>query len=112
MDHERTKSPYNKKSDIPKKYNWQSLLDQEGVELEKHYIKLLNELGKESERFKCFDYEEILKRDKTNLDIFWLKDESLDDLDKLPNPKIITNELTKELESALEQLKEIKEDFN
>ena len=41
-----------------------------------------------------------------------MKDESLDDLDKLPNPKIITNELTKELESALEQLKEIKEDFN
>ncbi len=67
---------------------------------------------KESERFKCFSYEEISKRDKTNLDIFWLKDESLDDLDKLPEPSIIANELTGELESALEQLKEIQEDLN
>jgi len=67
---------------------------------------------KESERFKCFSYEEILKRDKTNLDIFWLKDESLDDLDKLPDPNIIANELTEELESALEQLKEIQGDLS
>ncbi|HDK42834.1 MAG TPA: SAM-dependent DNA methyltransferase, partial [Candidatus Pacearchaeota archaeon] len=66
---------------------------------------------KESERFKCFSYEEILKRDKTNLDIFWLKDESLDDLDKLPDPDIIADELTEELESALEQLKEIQSDL-
>ena len=66
---------------------------------------------KETERFKCFDYEEILKRDKTNLDIFWLKDESLDDLDKLPDPDIIVNELVEELGFALEQLNEISEDL-
>ena len=36
-----------------------------------------------------FTYEEILKRDKTNLDIFWIKDENLDDLDSLPEPSII-----------------------
>ena len=34
---------------------------------------------KESERFKSFTYEELTKRDKLNLDIFWLKDESLED---------------------------------
>ena len=62
---------------------------------------------KETERFKSFDYEEILKRDKTNLDIFWLKDESLDDLDKLPDPDILVDELIDELGSALEQLNEI-----
>jgi len=62
-------------------------------------------------RWRCFDYEEILKRDKTNLDIFWLKDESLDDLDKLPDPCEIANELSNELEMALEQLKEIQEDL-
>jgi type I restriction enzyme M protein len=67
---------------------------------------------KETERFKCFSYEEILKRDKTNLDIFWLKDESLDDLDNLPEPNILATELTEELQSALEQLKEIKEDLS
>jgi type I restriction enzyme M protein len=66
---------------------------------------------KETERFKCFNYDEILKRDKTNLDIFWLKDESLEDLDKLPSPSIIANELVDDLEDALEQLKEISEDL-
>jgi len=67
---------------------------------------------KENERFKCFSYEEILKRDKTNLDIFWLKDESLEDLDKLPSPDTIANELVDDLEGALEQLKEISEDLS
>ena len=66
---------------------------------------------KETERFKCFTYDEIIKRDKTNLDIFWIKDESLDDLDKLPSPNVIANELVEDLESALEQLKEISEDL-
>jgi len=66
---------------------------------------------KETERFKCFDYQEIIKRDKTNLDIFWLKDETLDDLDKLPSPDIIANELVEDLEDALEQLREISEDL-
>jgi type I restriction enzyme M protein len=66
---------------------------------------------KENERFKCFTYDEITKRDKTNLDIFWLKDESLDDLDNLPDPEKIVSELTDELESAVEQLKEIQSDL-
>ena len=66
---------------------------------------------KETERFKCFDYSEILKRDKTNLDIFWLKDESLEDLDKLPSPDVVANELVEDLEDALEQLKEISGDL-
>src|SRR5438552_1880127 len=44
---------------------------------------------KESERFKSFSYEDLLKRDKLNLDIFWLKDESLEDSANLPDPDII-----------------------
>jgi hypothetical protein len=32
---------------------------------------------KETERFKSFAYEDLLKRDKVSLDIFWLKDDSL-----------------------------------
>ena len=47
-----------------------------------------------------------------NLDIVWLKDESLDDLDKLPEPDVIAEELVEDLESALEQLKEISGDLN
>ncbi|MBW2981747.1 type I restriction-modification system subunit M [Candidatus Woesearchaeota archaeon] len=62
-------------------------------------------------RWRCFDYEDILKRDKTNLDIFWIKDESLDDLDNLPKPDVIANELVEDLENALEQLKEISTDL-
>ncbi len=81
----------------------------------KGFIKCYNadnrQQRKESERFKCFTYDEIMKRDKTNLDIVWLKDESLDDLDKLPDPDVIANELVEDLENALEQLKEISEDL-
>lgn len=62
-------------------------------------------------RWRCFTYEEILKRDKTNLDIFWIKDESLDDLDSLPEPSIIASGLVEDLENALEQIKEISEDL-
>jgi len=62
-------------------------------------------------RWRCFKYENILKRDKTNLDIFWIKDKSLDDLDSLPEPDIIANEIVEDLESALEQLKEIANDL-
>lgn len=63
-------------------------------------------------KWRCFKYEDILKRDKTNLDIFWIKDESLDDLDKLPDPDVIAAELVEDLESAVENLKEISEDLN
>jgi hypothetical protein len=41
---------------------------------------------KESERFKPFAYEDLLKRDKISLDIFWLKDESLEDSANMPDP--------------------------
>ena len=48
--------------------------------------------GKESERFRSYTYEELTKRDKLNLDIFWLKDESLEDSANLPAPDIIAAE--------------------
>ncbi|MBI4019158.1 MAG: SAM-dependent DNA methyltransferase [Candidatus Aenigmarchaeota archaeon] len=67
---------------------------------------------KETERFKCFTYEDITKRDKANLDIIWIKDESLDDLDKLPEPDVVANEIAEDLEDALEQLNEIRSDLN
>ena len=43
---------------------------------------------KESERFKCFACDDLLKRDKVSLDIFWLKDESLEDSANLPDPEL------------------------
>jgi type I restriction enzyme M protein len=35
-------------------------------------------------RWRAFDYEELINRDKASLDIFWLKDESLEESDNLP----------------------------
>ncbi|KAB2836423.1 MAG: SAM-dependent DNA methyltransferase [Candidatus Brocadia sp.] len=66
---------------------------------------------KESERFKGFDYDELLKRDKVNLDIFWLKDESLEESANLPAPEIIAQEIVADLEAALEQFATIAEDL-
>ncbi|WP_319578335.1 class I SAM-dependent DNA methyltransferase [uncultured Methanospirillum sp.] len=61
----------------------------------------------ESERFKPITYEEILGRDKVSLDIFWLRDESLEDADNLPEPDIIAAEIVDNLEAALEQFREV-----
>lgn len=66
----------------------------------------------ESERFKPFTYEEIIKRDKTSLDIFWLKDESLEDTDNLPDPDILADEIADSLTVALEQIREIQNSLN
>ena len=65
----------------------------------------------ETERFKAFTYEEIMKRDKTNLDIFWLKDNSLGDSENLPEPKLLALEITEDLESALDEFKRIYEEL-
>jgi len=63
-------------------------------------------------RFRKFSYEEILARDKTNLDIFWLKDQSLTDLDNLPDPDILANEIIDNLESGLNSFREIMDTIN
>jgi hypothetical protein len=65
---------------------------------------------KESERFKSFTYEELIKRDKLNLDIFWLKDESLEDSANLPDPDVIAQEIVEDLEAALSQFATIATD--
>lgn len=62
-------------------------------------------------RWRAFDYEELVNRDKASLDIFWLKDESLEDSENLPDPDIIAREIVDDLEAALEQFKQIAEDL-
>jgi type I restriction enzyme M protein len=62
---------------------------------------------RETERFRSFTFDELIKRDKVNLDIFWLRDESLEDSENLPEPQIIAHEIVENLESALEQFAEI-----
>jgi type I restriction enzyme M protein len=66
---------------------------------------------RETERFKSFTYDELTKRDKLNLDIFWLKDEALEESANLPAPEVIAADITADLEAALEQFATIAEDL-
>lgn len=61
-------------------------------------------------RWRSFTYEEVIARDKTNLDIFWLKDSSLIDLENLPDPDILAAEIIENLEAGLNSFKEILEE--
>jgi type I restriction enzyme M protein len=65
----------------------------------------------ESERFKAFTYDELVQRDKVNLDILWLKDESLEDSENLPDPEVLAAEITENLEAALEEFRSIQVDL-
>ncbi len=66
---------------------------------------------KASERFRPFEYDELVKRDKASLDIFWLKDESLEDSANLPDPDVIALEIAEDLEAALDQFSQIAADL-
>ncbi len=59
------------------------------------------------ERWRKFSYNEIIARDKTSLDIFWLKDKSLTDLDNLPDPDELATEIIENIEAGLESFKGI-----
>jgi len=69
------------------------------------------EKRKETERFKRFPVADLLKRDKLNLDIFWLKDESLDDVDSLPPPDEIAAEIVENLQAALEAFQSVADEL-
>jgi type I restriction enzyme M protein len=58
-------------------------------------------------RWRPFDYDDLLKRDKVNLDIFWLKDKSLEDSEDLPLPDVLAQETADDLQTALEQFSAI-----
>ena len=61
----------------------------------------------ETERFRRFSYEELAQRDKLNLDLFWLKDDALEDIDSLPEPEVLAAEIVENLEAALEQFRSV-----
>ena len=62
-------------------------------------------------RWRVYEYDELVARDKASLDIFWLKDESLADSDNLPPPDVIAQEIVEDLEAALEQFRLIAGDL-
>lgn len=63
-------------------------------------------------RWRKYTYEELIARDKTSLDIFWLKDKSLTDLDNLPDPEILASEIIENLEAALANFKNVSISLN
>jgi type I restriction enzyme M protein len=62
-------------------------------------------------RWRSFSYEELITRDKVNLDIFWLRDESLEDSANLPDPDVLAAEIVEDLRSALAQFESIEEEL-
>jgi type I restriction enzyme M protein len=66
---------------------------------------------KETDRFMPFAYEDLLKRDKVSLDIFWRKDENLEDSTNLPDPDVIAAEIAEDLQAALDQFAQIASDL-
>ncbi|WP_367137187.1 N-6 DNA methylase [Saccharothrix sp. HUAS TT1] len=63
----------------------------------------------ESERFKCFTYDELLARDKVNLDITWMRDSDLEDSDNLQPPEVIAQEIVEDLQAALDEFAAVAE---
>jgi len=58
-------------------------------------------------RWRKYTYEELTARDKTSLDVFWLKDKSLTDLDNLPEPDELAEEIIENLEAGLNSFREV-----
>jgi len=62
-------------------------------------------------RWRCFTYDEIMQRDKVNLDIFWIKDKSLEDSENLPDPDLLAMDIMENLDYARSQFEEIFKDL-
>lgn len=61
----------------------------------------------EGERFRGFAYDELIARDKVNLDLTWLKDDSLEDASNLPPPAVIAAQIVESLEEALDAFRNV-----
>jgi type I restriction enzyme M protein len=62
-------------------------------------------------RWRAYTYDELISRDKLSLDIFWLRDDTLEDSNNLPAPDVLAAEIVADLEAALEQFREISADL-
>jgi len=58
-------------------------------------------------RFRRYSYDELIQRDKVSLDLFWLRDESLEDAANLPDPHLLAAEIADDLRAALEQIEDV-----
>jgi hypothetical protein len=75
-----------------------------GIELQaKKYLPQSRPEG----RWRSYPLEELVQRDKVSLDLFWLRDESLEDSATLPDPDVLAEEIAEDLRSSLEQIEGI-----
>ena len=81
-------SCYNPSNRYRRKSTWDETKDPEG-------------------RWRRFTYDELIARDKTNLDVFWLRDKSLTDLDNLPEPDELATEIIENLEASLDSFRQV-----
>ena len=58
-------------------------------------------------RWRAYSREELLQRDKASLDVFWLKDASMTDLENLPEPEVLADEIVENLRSALASFEDL-----
>jgi len=66
-------------------------------------------LREEAERFRRFSYDDLIQRDKVSLDITWLRDASLEDVDGLPPPDVLAQEIVDDLEAAIAEFAAVAE---
>ncbi len=66
---------------------------------------------KETEKFHVFSYDDLMKRDKVSMDLFWLRDESLEDASGLAAPEVLAQSIVEDLRAALEQFTAIATDL-
>ena len=82
----------------------------------KNFINVYNPDNREgrveTERFCAFSYDELIEREHVNLDIFWLKEDSLEDAADLPTPDVLVAEITENLEAALAQFQSIQAELD
>ena len=82
----------------------------------KNFINVYNPDNREgrveTERFCAFSYDELIEREHVNLDIFWQKEDSLEDAADLPAPDVLVAEITENLEAALAQFQSIQTELD
>ena len=65
-----------------------------------------------TDQFRAFGYDELIEREHVNLDIFWQKEDSLEDAADLPTPDVLVAEITENLEAALAQFQSIQAELD
>ena len=78
---------------------------------ERHKRKQTWSPENEGGRWKAFEYDELAQRDKLNLDLLWLRDSALEDIDNLPEPDVLAAEIVEDLHTALEVFEAIAQEL-